>query len=68
MARTLAQKVDAIKDMCAEVRKANEEIRKLEKMPNSAATLLLITAAKLLLAHLIKKGVARMAAARKKKT
>lgn len=65
--RTIAERLSDLTDMVAEVRKANKEIAALKKMPNTPATALLIKAAQLLLTHLIKIGIKRLIAKRKRR-
>jgi len=66
--KSIAERLDELSDLTAEVRRANRELAALKKMPNTTATALLIKAAQALLTHLVKLGVKRLIARRKRKT
>jgi len=66
--KSIAERLDELSDLTAEVRRANRELAALKKMPNTAATALLIKAAQALLTHLVRLGVKRLIARRKRKT
>lgn len=66
--RTIAERLDDLNDLLEEVRKAKANLAALEKSKNFVGQALLVKAAKALLLHLVKVGVKRLIAKRKRKT